>query len=45
MMNTHYDEHEKDGNVNPMGVNVPEVDNVDTLTEQIKQINKLINYL
>tara|TARA_Y100000034_G_C6780603_1_gene348881 strand:+ start:29 stop:478 length:450 start_codon:yes stop_codon:yes gene_type:complete len=41
MMNTHYQEHEKDGNVNPMGVSVPEVDKANTLSEQIKQIKKL----
>jgi len=45
MMNTHYKNHEKDGNVNPTGVSVPEVDKANTLIEQIKQIKKLINYL
>tara|TARA_Y100000034_G_C6600939_1_gene261411 strand:- start:15 stop:467 length:453 start_codon:yes stop_codon:yes gene_type:complete len=45
MLNTHYKEHEKDGNTNPTGVSVPEVDKVNTLIEQIKQIKKLINYL
>lgn len=47
MMNTHYDEHEKDGNKNPTQVNVPRPDNVEsmkTLNETIKKINKLINY-
>jgi len=45
MMNTHYKEHEKDGNKNPTGVNVPQIDSTGTLIEQIKQIKKLINYL
>ena len=45
MMNTHYSDHEKDSNANPMGVSVPEVDKANTLSEQIKQIKKLINYL
>ena len=47
MMNTHYDEHEKDGNKNPTKVNVPTPDNVNnmmTLSETIKRMNKLINY-
>ena len=44
MMNTHYDEHEKDGNKNPTSVKVPKVDSVETLRETIKRINKLINY-
>jgi hypothetical protein len=47
MMNTHYSEHEKDGNKNPTKVNVPEPDSVDsmmTLSETIKRMNKLINY-
>lgn len=45
MMNTHYKEHEKDQNVNPMDVNVPKVENTPALSEQIKTIKKLINYL
>ena len=47
MMNTHYDEHEKDGNANPTQVSVPTPDNVKnmmTLSETIKRMNKLINY-
>lgn len=44
MMNTHYDEHEKDGNSNPTQVTVPKVDKVNTLRESIAKINKLINY-
>lgn len=47
MMNTHYDEHEKDGNKNPTQVSVPRPDSVDsmmTLSETIKRMNKLINY-
>ena len=46
-MNTHYDEHEKDGNKNPTQVSVPRPDSVDsmmTLSETIKRMNKLINY-
>jgi hypothetical protein len=45
MMNTYYDEHEKDGNKNPTGVSVPRVDGIEGLTEEIHQIKKLINYL
>jgi len=44
MMNTHYDEHEKDGNRNPTQVTIPTVDKANTLRESIKKINKLINY-
>ena len=44
MMNTHYDEHEKDGNANPTQVTIPTVDKANTLRESIKKINKLINY-
>ena len=44
MMNTHYDEHEKDGNANPTQVSVPKVDKANTLRESINKINRLINY-
>jgi len=44
MMNTHYDEHEKDGNANPTQVSVPQVDKANTLRESINKINRLINY-
>tara|TARA_R110002051_G_C8753107_1_gene500460 strand:- start:193 stop:642 length:450 start_codon:yes stop_codon:yes gene_type:complete len=44
MTNTHYGEHEKDGNANPTQVTVPAVDKANTLRESIKKINKLINY-
>jgi len=44
MLNTHYDEHEKDGNANPTQVTVPSVDKASTLIESINKIKRLIKH-